>query len=605
MPTGTNGAFPVLGEGNSPEPVETEVDQRLLVVRQIRLYIENTPDYVAFAVPAFAVALAGVWPFVPNEHPKLVLWGVAHFIDLFARFVAWVAFRRANPNDEAIRSWLKWFFVPSLSGGCVVGASAILFLPALSGNDIELTFALGAIITAVALVGAMHAAAYRPLVAPVVAATILISIVGFLQVPGTLSILMALAVVFMGLFAYRLASKLNQAFVRSIELSIRNERLTLAAEKANLAKTRFLAAASHDLRQPMHTIGLLVGIMRDRKSDRDDNQLVDKVHAAVLSMENLFTGLLDISKLDAGVIKPNIGAFPLASLLEAIRLNFTSQAQEKRLRFRVRGTNAIVGTDVVMLERIVANLVSNAIRYTRKGGVLVGYRRKGKAVRIEVWDTDIGIPQEQLDAVFQEFFQLDNPERDRSKGLGLGLSIVKRSASLLGLPVRVKSTPGRGSCFSVEVPLASKIDTPGIPIREGDTTSDVLFGSFILVIDDEHDVRFAMQSILERWGCHTLCVASVDEAIEQLRSHLRAPDLIISDYQLRESQTGIEALDKLRDVLGEQPPAIIITGDIAAGDIQQLSRLGLPLAHKPVSPEQLRRLVIQTLPNLKPTAVTL
>ncbi len=230
MPTLTSRALPARGEGKSPDPVEAEVDQRLLEARQIRLYIENTPDYVRFAVPAFAVAVALVWPLFPGEHPKLLLWAAANFATHFARLAAWVAFKRARPEDGAIRPWLKWFFVPQICGVSVISASTILFLPASSGNDLELTVVFSAFVGAIALAGTLHAAAYRPLIAPVLAAAVLIFGVGTIRLPGTLYVLLALAAPVAGLFIYRLASRFNQAFVRSMELSIRNERL--AAEQA-------------------------------------------------------------------------------------------------------------------------------------------------------------------------------------------------------------------------------------------------------------------------------------------------------------------------------------------------------------------------------------
>jgi CheY-like chemotaxis protein len=255
----------------------------------------------------------------------------------------------------------------------------------------------------------------------------------------------------------------------------------------------------------------------------------------------------------------------------------------------------------VILERIVANLVSNAIRYTHSGRVLLGCRRRGASVRIELWDSGVGIAAEHRDSVFQEFFQLHNPERDRSKGLGLGLSIVKRSASLLGHPLHVWSEVGKGSCFAIEVPRAPASVLPVQPAVDLSASPDLVSGSFIVVIDDEQDIRFAMESVLQRWGCHVVCAGSAEEAVGALQAHLRAPDLIISDYRLRDNQTGIDALMRIREAIGENVPAIIITGDSAAGDIRQVSQLGLPLAHKPVSAEHLRGLIADTLVRTRAT----
>ena len=371
-----------------------------------------------------------------------------------------------------------------------------------------------------------------------------------------------------------------------------------AAIKANFAKTRFLASASHDLRQPMHTIGLLVALLRNRDGAPEQNNIIEKIHSATQAMENLFTGLLDISKLDAGMVKPEIDDFAVADVLDSVRVNFTPPAEEKGLQLRIVRCSAVVKSDAVILERIVANLVANAVRYTKSGRILVGCRRKGNSLVVQVCDTGIGIPAERLGEIFQEFVQLDNPERDRTKGLGLGLSIVKRSADLLGHAIAVRSRPGKGSCFSITVARGTSIAAPEPTPAEGTQARQrfALNGLFIVVIDDEQDIRFAMQSVFEQWGCHVLSASSAQDAVDLLRNHLRTPDLIISDYRLRDNQNGIHAVNAVRVALEEKDlPAIIITGDIAATELRQVVELGLPLAHKPISAEQLRQLIEETM----------
>jgi signal transduction histidine kinase/CheY-like chemotaxis protein len=381
----------------------------------------------------------------------------------------------------------------------------------------------------------------------------------------------------------------NEALLATVE----QEKST--ALQANAAKTRFLAAASHDLRQPLHTIGLLVDVMRDRSRDVELRKLAERIRSGVVAMEELFKGLLDISRLDAGMITPTRADVSLADILASVDANFGPQAEEKGLELRVRSPHLWVNTDPAMLQRIVDNLVSNAIRYTDSGKVLIGCRRRGLYVEFQVLDTGVGFGQKDKDRIFEEFYQLQNPERDRTKGLGLGLSIVRRSAELLGHPVNVRSEPGRGSCFSITLPIADSH-----PFRQS-ATSNALLGLrftsdyFIVVIDDEQSIREAMRTTLEFRGCHVVCAGSSEEALVELARHLRTPDLVISDYRLRDHRNGLQAIDDVRASFGELVPAIIITGDISANDLGMIASRGIPIAHKPLTGDDLAQLITEVL----------
>ena len=358
------------------------------------------------------------------------------------------------------------------------------------------------------------------------------------------------------------------------------------AEQASQAKTRFLASASHDLRQPLHTISLLVGVLRRQVVTPEVRQLVNHIQASVAAMEALFVGLLDISRLDAGMSRPVRGDHDLAELLHRVEASHGPEAARKGLRLAVVPARCAVHTDVVLLERVLGNLVSNAIRYTEHGKVLVGCRRRPGGVELQVWDTGIGIASAQLPHVFDEFYQIDNPERDRSKGLGLGLAIVKRTLDLLGHPFAVRSTPGRGTCFSILLPAA---DAPpvALPPPEARMRGVRMAGTFIVVIDDEADTRRAMHALCRSWGAHALTAASAAECLERLQEHLRDPDLILCDYRLRQRQDGLAAVQQIRAHIGQPVPAIIITGDIAAADLRRVADAGLPLMHKPVGADRL------------------
>jgi signal transduction histidine kinase len=370
------------------------------------------------------------------------------------------------------------------------------------------------------------------------------------------------------------------------ELGLRKEE----AERANAAKTRFLASASHDLRQPMHTIGLLVGILRDRTRNDESRDLATKVEASVGVMQNLFSSLLDISKLDAGAIKPNIVDFRIDDMLMRIDANYGPQANERGLTLKVVPSRATIRSDPVLLERILGNLVTNAIRYTRQGRILVGCRRRSERLRILVFDTGIGIAAGDLEIVFEEFVQLANPERDRTKGLGLGLSIVKRSADLLGQAMIVRSTLGKGSVFGIEVPIVTQLPMPTVTDAEApETGASPLQGAFVVVIDDDQESRFAMESLCRHWGCHVAGAGSPDDALRILDDHLRAPDLIITDYRLRDGKTGMDVIVQVRKQSEQNVPAIVVTGDISAPELENVRMTGIALLHKPVDVETLRK----------------
>lgn len=373
---------------------------------------------------------------------------------------------------------------------------------------------------------------------------------------------------------------LNERLVAQLdELGRRKE----IAEQANAAKTRFLASASHDLRQPMHTIGLLVSVLQQRLQEGDERTLADKVQEAVQAMEMLFSSLLDISKLDAGAVRPRVEALPIGPLLGRVRDRFEPQARIANLVLRLRRSDQWVLSDCVLLERILGNLVSNAIAYTRSGGVLIGARRRGAKLALVVADTGIGVPAESRDAIFEEFFRLDDGKPRRAQGLGLGLSIVRRSAELLGHAIRLRSVVGRGSVFMVDVPLAESPACDGaLPLlkQEGLTT---LAGAFVLVIDDEPDNREALRSLCMQWGCHVVAASSGEAARQELARHLRQPDLIITDYRLGQGEDGIAQLMSLRVAAEEAIPALILTADVSEDIRRRATLLGVALLHKPVS----------------------
>ena len=385
---------------------------------------------------------------------------------------------------------------------------------------------------------------------------------------------------------------LNQRLMTQLdELSQRKDE----AERANTAKTRFLAAASHDLRQPMHSISLLVGVLRGRLADAGQIDVADKVQASVTTMENLFGNLLDISKLDAGAVTPHIEDVDLSWLLERAVQTWLPQAQEKGLSLRVRPGRWVVRGDATLLERIVGNLLANAIRYTRSGGVLVGCRRRGGQCELQIWDTGPGIAEEHREAIFEEFFRIGTPGSGQEKGLGLGLSIVRRSVHILGYEIAVDSREGRGSVFAVMMPLAAGASAELPALGRTEAPTQALEGNFILVVDDEATNREAVRDALLAAGCHVVIAASSDEALAQLEAHLRSPDLILTDYQLGAAEHGLDVIRRLRQHYDEPIPALVVTANTDTRLPAEAASLNARLLHKPVGLQRLLSVLKETL----------
>jgi signal transduction histidine kinase len=390
---------------------------------------------------------------------------------------------------------------------------------------------------------------------------------------------------------------ISHRHLHEAELALEHQKTEMAeaahreAENANLAKSKFLAAASHDLRQPIHSQGLLLDVLSRTELNTTQLDIVANIRTSSDATRDMLNTLLDFSRIEAGVVEPYSRPFHLQPLLSRIESEFAHMAMDKGLFYRARETHVTVHSDPALVELIVRNLVSNAIRYTEHGGVLVACRLRGDSVQLEVWDTGIGIDPSQQQDIFREFHQLGNPERDRRKGLGLGLAIANGLAQTLRHRLWLSSTPGHGSVFRLELPVARNAVITDEP--ESKLLAGKLKGARILVIDDDEAVRTSMSHLVQDWGCLCTAVESIEEALAAARS--QAPDIVISDYRLREQRTGAEAIAALRAELGHQLPALLITGDTAPERLREARASNVPLLHKPVSPEQLHKNLVSQL----------
>lgn len=365
-----------------------------------------------------------------------------------------------------------------------------------------------------------------------------------------------------------------------------------AAKQADRAKSSFLSAASHDLRQPLQTLSLLQRALRPHIHDAAAGAILADISRSIGAMSAMLNSLLDINRLESGIVTPSISAFPVNALFDAIAADFSEIAEEKGLDLRVVRSRLTVRSDQQMLEEMVRNLVSNAIRYTDQGKVLIGCRRADDKVRIEVWDSGIGIPGQHIVHIFEEHYQV--PQGANPGGVGLGLAIVQRLGSLLGHRVAVRSVPGKGSGFSIEIPVTHESVVANHSSTHSSTAlpdiADTAFSGTILLIEDEDQVRRALERLLRTKGLGILSAASANEALT-VRQNGARPDLVISDYNLPGKMNGIESIEAVREVLAWKVPAIVLTGDIRTHVTKSIATHDLSVVVKPVQADELFQLI--------------
>ena len=565
------------------------LDNRIRFLQVETLY-KNSPVVFFANIINTSLFILVLWSEVDTTW--LLLWGtVMMLLTSIRSVIAWY-YWRDEEREQSLDAWLKRFIVTALLSGFIWGAAGYSFYLPEGGvyQAFLVIFLLGIAAGSMAFLSAHLPTFYgffMLLMLPLIIRMFQESSVPHLVMGGMMIVYLLVFMVF--------GRNVNQVFLESILLRFDNlelvNRLTKekeAAEKANIAKSKFLAAASHDLRQPLHALSLLAGALAERIHYKEVKDIVDKMRAAVAALENLFNALLDISKLDSGVLQPCVEDFHLQPLFDRMENDYRPEAEQKGLSFAVDNcSDLVVRSDTILLERILRNFVSNAIRYTNAGSVHLTTRQEGDRIAIAMKDTGLGIPQEKQGVIFDEYVQLDNPERDRDKGLGLGLAIVSRISQLLGHELQLNSVEGEGSEFTVYVPVGdnANIKQPGataLPEFNQD-----LQGMRVLVIDDEKAILDALKVLLVGWGCEVITAETVAEARQELQGHNIEPEAILSDYRLRENINGIEAIKAVEAMLGREIPALLITGDMNV-EPQDEGVNEYRVLHKPVQPARLR-----------------
>lgn len=574
----------------SGQPADAGTDARLLAEQVDLLYRHAPSIYAGNALAASGLALM-LWERV--DRPLFVGWLVALFLLTAAR-LALVATRRRRAGAGSLRRWAHAFTVGAGLSGLLWGVMGGLF----SGPEPLQMASVGVVLAGLVSASVSSLSVYYPAYAvfalPAILPIALRSLQsgdGFMRGFALISIgfvIICLIFAWLNNRSIRAAILLrfeNLELLR--EVSEQRERATAAreqAEQANAAKTRFLAAASHDLRQPLQALSLFIDAQAHERDPEAMRPLNTRMREAADNMALLLDELLDYARIETGALSPQCAPVPLNACFQRLEREFAPIAAQKGLRLHFRTTALCGVTDAALFEHILRNLVGNALRYTAHGGVLVACRQRGDRLSVEVWDSGIGIPAESLGDVFKEFYQLANPERDRRKGLGLGLSIVDGLARALGHPVTVRSRPGRGSVFAVGLPRGEARSAPA-PVA-AEMSSARLQGRRVLVIDNEADIREALAALMRPWGVEV----DLAESAEAARA-LPAPDAILADYRLLDGRTGIEAIATLRSHHGRELPAALITGDTDPARLREARAAGFPLLQKPTPAHRLMALL--------------
>ncbi len=564
---------------------------------QIRLIYIQGSGLILGATFCAAMITLFLWSLAPKTG---LLWWMAA-IALIAVFRL-IGVNRYFATSEQRRHDIYWgpmFWFGTLLAGVVWGVWPLMFYDFYSREALLLISTIFAGMVAVsASSGRIYVPSFLSFSVPLV---VPLSVQHMLSGSDTLFLTGFLLLIFLVVNA-SLTIKGNRQYRELISARFENQSLMerLAqekntAEQAVIAKNRFMAAASHDLRQPLHAIGMFLETLRCKESDQSKLDIIEDLSSSADALNGLFNSMLDVSKLDAEIIHVNALNIDVSELFDRLYVQHKNLASEQGLELYVEQQECIAFADSILLERVLRNLLSNAIAYTHDGSIKLSCGPyDDDQLRITVIDTGIGIPEQEVENVFSEYHQLNNPERDRNKGLGLGLAIVRRLCDLMELEITMQSQVGVGTRFDLLVPI-------GDPTRVLTTSVDPLkhakITSTVMVIDDEESVLSAMQSMLGQWGCNVVLAETARDALRALALDKVQPDIIISDYRLRDNCNGVDAIEAVREALEYEVPGIIVTGDTSPVRLKEVSDSGMQLLPKPVNPDDIRT----TLSGLRPS----
>ncbi|VAW73160.1 hypothetical protein MNBD_GAMMA13-482 [hydrothermal vent metagenome] len=572
--------------------VATGIDQKILA-EQIRHIYSQTPTYVPVVFFGALMLIIMLWPAISPV--VAIAWCLWIWFLYGAYYVLYRRWRKVEPDDKAMSAWARPYVAMGWLATLSWGMTGVLFFHPDS-------FIYQAVLLIFLVLGSAAILVTSTMYSPTFYSVVLMLTplsVRMAYEDGLIYESLAAGLLVFTLMLILLHRNTHRSYANTLRLRFANEALAEqmtelkgVAEQANIAKSRFLASASHDLRQPLHALGLFLGELHERINEPEiRDRLMQQMGSSIEAMTDLFDALLDMSRFDAGGVQPELRNFQVGQLLRDLELEYTQRAVASGLTFRTVSCKAVIRSDPLLLRRILRNLIENAIRYTQTGGIVFGCRRDGNFIKLQVCDTGIGIEKQQLDKVFQEFYQLNNPERDRKKGLGLGLSMIKQLANLLGHEISVQSEPGKGSLFSLRVACADAVTDEPVSENENTALTDRLESACILVVDDEDAVREGTRGLLEAWGCVVITASTIDEALEKIIRSPHQPDVLVTDFRLRNHVSGVDVINQVRSSTGTHLPAVMITGDTTGEETASLHGSDITLLHKPVNPGRLGTLL--------------
>lgn len=566
---------------------------------QVEIIYQQIPTNLLPAIIITSVVSWTVWS--AENAVGLTLWLVANYFCIALRFLSYKAFnKRTLEPEKSLVNWARLALFQLLIYGILWGLMPILFVDFGSENVVS-SLAVYFFATAGMIGLTVSHSSFKPIwfayVIP--AAGSMITLLFLSSHAGTN--LMALYLILFVFFLYFMMSRNHRSFREVILLKFEYSDLLVSLQKekeksdlANINKSTFLASASHDLRQPVHAMNLFIEMLQKKQLPDDAKLLINRIASSATNLQSLFNSLLDISSLDAGTVDINRKVINIAECLDDLYSLHAPEIENKKLDMHIDASNITVFTDPVLLTRILSNLLVNAINYTDHGSVTLSAEVVDQSVLISVKDTGKGISEENLEYIFDEFRQLHNPERDRNKGLGLGLAICRRLAAMLGTEITVTSKLGKGSSFSLVLPLDNR-KKERAAIKEAAPAEIELSPYAIMIVDDEKDIRDAMPMLLASWGCQNVAAVSDEAEAKAAIEAGFAPDLVVADYRLRDNYTGLKVVELVSALLGYKVRAILITGDTAPESLLKIRESGLATLHKPIIINQLKSAIAEAL----------
>jgi len=538
-----------------------------------------------------------LWGHAPSQ--ALLLWLFLILSCAAMRLYCFRCYQRDHDSVTQLQYWGRLFYTGSFFAGCVWGVLPVLLYTQIAPQYLLLISAVfAAMVSATAATGSVYLPSFYAFAVPLVLPICWMHLVFGVDYLAVTGVMLLLYLVVNSLFAHRS----HRQYVELVESRFTNLDLMqqlneekLTAERAVEVKSLFMAAASHDLRQPLHALGMFIGSLRQRETDKERLTIIRDMEASTESLSQLLHSMLDLSKLQADMVTTDVRTVALGRLLKNLKAEFEPQAIAKSLELSIPDTTIAVQVDSLLLARILRNLLSNAIKYTERGHVsMTVSQEKADCCKLMVADTGCGIDTSEHESVFKDYVQLPHPKRRASRGLGLGLAIVRRYCQLLDIPIELNSQLGQGAEFVLSLKTSTQCRTlPGV-VKESYVA---VTHTSVLIIDDEKSVVSAMQKLLNDWGCQAIAADSAKSALYQLALQERLPDLILCDYRMRANETGLDVVQSIHEGTLQRIPVVFVTGDTSPEILREVVDQGHELLYKPVSEIDLKRVLSQRIIN--------